>query len=246
MKGRGLYFSSPLREKPMTMLAPPRSRLWDVLDTGILREMGLPMLVVSLVLFVSAMTLLGANVSELRQGYARVQQSNEALLELESVNNDILRVEMTVRGYILSGDPIYLTWKQLGSSAMRDRLASFDSVFERDPIQRANVKTLKALLDVHGAFFDSLAKRVPTDRNQVVAEIVAYGRRVGRRNIENLLLEMRAREMKELAQQQVLSETRVVSAYRYAIGMSAAALLLASLGFALLVHDRRIARREAR
>lgn len=223
----------------MTMLATPRSRFWDVLDAGILREMGLPMLVVSFVLFVSAMTLLSANVSELRQGYVRVQQSNEALLELESVNNDILRIEMTVRGYILSGDPIYLTWKQLGTSAMHDRVATFDSVFGRDPDQMANVKKLRALLIEHGAFFDSLAKRVPTDRERVIAEIVAYGRRIGRRNIENQLLMMRAREMKELGQQEVLSETRVVNAYRYAIGMSAAALLLAGLGFALLVHDRR-------
>jgi len=228
------------------MLAPQRLRLWDVLDAGILREMGLPMLVVSLVLFVSAMTLLGANVSELRQSYARVQQSNEALLELESINNDILRVEMTVRGYILSGDPIFLTWKQYGTSAMLDRLATFDSVFNRDSDQAANVKKLRALLIEHSAFFDSLAKRVSSDRDRVVSEIVAYGKRVGRRNIENLLMDMRAREMKELAEQQVRAETRVVSAYRYAIGMSAAALLLAGLGFALLMHDRRNTRRVAR
>lgn len=227
----------------MTMVAPSRARFWDVFDTGVLREMGLPMLIVSLVLFVSAMTLLSTNVSELRQSYARVQEANEALLELESVHNDILRVEMTVRGYLLSGDTIYLTWKQFGTSAMMDRLATFDTVFGRDPEQRINVKKLKMLLLEHCAFFDRLAARAPTEHDRVVAEIVAYGRRVGRRGIENLLLTMRAREMKILGLQQADAETRVVDAYRYAIGMSAAALLLASLGFTLLVHDKRLSRR---
>ncbi len=228
----------------MSLLAPSRSRFWDIWEAGILRETGLPMLVVSLVLFVSAMTLLGANVSELRQGYARVQHSNEALLELEAVNSDILRLEMTVRGYALSGDPNYLTWKQMGASVLQDRVAAFDSMFRDDATQMANLKTLKALLGEHRAFFDDLTRRARSDRGRVIADIVAYSKRVGRRGIENQLLAMRAYEMKALAQQQVLAETRVVSAYRYAIGMSAAALLLAGVGFALLVHDRRTIRRR--
>ncbi|MDR3528090.1 MAG: CHASE3 domain-containing protein [Rhizomicrobium sp.] len=228
----------------MTMLAQPRSRLWDILDAGTLREMGLTLLIVSLVLFVSAMLLLGANVSELRQGYARVQQSNGALLELASVDTEILRVEMTVRGYVLSGDPMYLTWKQMETSALQDRVASFDSVFRDDPAQMANVKTLKRLLNEHRVFFDDLSRRAPSDRAAVIADIIAYSKRVGRRSIEDHLLTMRANEMKSLAQQQLLAETRVVNAYRNAIGISAAALLFASLGFTLLLQDRRRSRRR--
>ena len=228
----------------MSLLAQPRSRFWDILDAGMLREMGLPLVVVSLVLFVSAMTLLSANISELREGYARVQQSNQALLELEAVNSDILRVEMTVRGYVLSGDPAYLTWKQMGLSALHDRVGAFDSVFRDDAVQMANVKTLKGLLAEHGAFFDDLVRRASSDHDRVVADIVGYSRKVGRRPIEDHLLAMRATEMRNLAQHQIQAETRVVSAYRYAIGMSAAALLFASLGFAILVHDRRQTRRR--
>ncbi len=228
----------------MTMLAQPRSRFWDMLDAGTLREMGLPLLIVSLVLFVSAMTLLSANVSELRQGYARVQQSNEALLELAAVDTDILRVEMTVRGYVLSGDPVYLTWKQMEASVLHDRVAGFDAVFRDNPVQMANVVTLRRLLGEHRAYFDDLVRRAPGDRTRVIAAIIDYSKKVGRRGIEDHLLAMRANEMKTLAQRQVLAETRVVSAYRYAIGMSAAALLFASLGFAILVRDRRVSRRR--
>lgn len=224
---------------------PAKKRFWDIVEAGILRELGLPTLIVSLVLFVSAMTLLGANVSELRQGYARVQRANEALLELETVNNDILRIEMSVRGYVLSGDPAYLTWKQMASSALHDRVASFDTIFADDAVQTANVKTLRALLDEHAQYFDRLSLRVRKEREPVIAEIVAYSKRIGRRGIEDVLVAMRSRAMKELASQQTLAETRVVDAYRYAIGMSALALLLAGVGMTLIVHDRRSARRHA-
>jgi|GEM_PF-1260785 len=224
-------------------LAAPRARAWDILEAGILREMGLPMLVVSLVLFVSAMTLLGANVSEMRRGYARVQQANEALLELETVNNDILRIEMTVRGYALSGDPIYLTWKQMAESGLHDRVAVFDTTFGEN--QHANVANLKHLLAEHCYFFDRLAERVPNEREAVVAAVVAYGKKVGRKGIEDLLVAMRSVEVKKLAQEQVLAENRVINAYCYAIGMSAAALLFAGFGFALLAHDRRGRRSRA-
>jgi CHASE3 domain. len=227
----------------MSSSAPQRRRLLDFLEAGFLRELGLPTLVVSLVLFVSAMTLLGANVSELRRSYARMQQYNETLIELEAVDNDILRVEMTVRGYILSGDPIFLTWKQMGSARLADRLSAITASFSGDPVQRANAEKLKKLLSEHGALFDNLAKRAANDRDQVVGEIVAYGRRVGRRDIENMVVTMRTRAMKELAEEQLKAETRVVNAYRYAIGMSSAALILAGIGFGLLMHDRKLARR---
>lgn len=219
-------------------------RLWEFVDAGILREMGLPTLVVSLVLFVSAMVLLGANISELREGYLRVQHSNLALLELEGVDNDILRIEMTVRGYVLSNDPIYLTWKEMSSSRLHDRVAGFDVLFGHDPGQRSRLKRLRRLLDEHCLYFDSLAKRAPAEHRQVVSEILDYGKKIGRRGIEDTLVEMRTAEMRELAEGQLQSENRAVQAYGYAIGMAAAALFLAGIGFALLVHDRRITRRN--
>lgn len=230
----------------MSFVAPPPRRFMDTIESGLLRELGLPTLIVSLVLFVSAMMLLGANVSELRRGYARVQHSNEALLALETVENDILRVEMTLRGYILSGDPIYLTWKEMGEAQMNDQLSTVDTLIANDPVQRGNLKQLKQMLAEHCSYFEKLAKRVPTERDKVVAEIVSYSRHAGRHGIENLIVAMRASETRQLAIDQLAAENRVVSAYRYAIGMSLAALILAAIGFSLLLHDRRAARRNSR
>lgn len=223
----------------MSGSAPSGTRIWDSLERGILREMGLPMLVVSLVLFVSAMTLLGANVSELRQSYMRVQHSNTALLELEGVDNDILRIEMVVRGYALAGDPIYLTWQEVSLSRLHDRVAGFDALFGAYPEQRQRLVQLRKLLAEHNAYFASLSRRAKTEHSAVVDEILIYGKKVGRKGIEDTLTDMRSAELKALAREQATAENRVVSAYRYALGMSTLALVLAGLGFGLLVHDRK-------
>jgi len=230
----------------MTAVERPPLRFWEFLDRGLLHDLGIPALVASLVLFVCAMTLLGANISEMRTGYARVQRSNTALLQLAIINTDILRVEMIVRGYALSGDPVYLTWQKMATDAEHGRMASFDTLFVDNPAQKANVVTLKALLKTHDAYFGGLARRVTTDQAAVTAEIVAYGKKATRRSIENLLVVMRNDQMRHLAEQQHEAETRVVGAYRYAIGISILALLLGAFGFAIIIHDRRADRRSPR
>ncbi len=223
---------------------PAKGRLWDILERGVLREIGYPALIVSLVMFVCAMALLGANVSEMQRSYARVQRANEALLQIAMVNADILRVEMVIRGYALSGDPIYLVWKSMAYDTIRGRMARFKTAFTGDPVQSAHLKQLQVLLDRHHAYFDRLAKMVPTDRAAVVAEIVDYGKKVKRRDIEQLLVVMRNDEMKELAKRQQIAEAKASEAYHYAIGISGVALLLGALGFALIINDRRLDRRR--
>lgn len=226
------------------MAAGKRIRFWDFLERGLLRELGVPALAASLVLFVSAMTLLGANVSALRSAYAQVQTTNQALLEMAMMNSDILRIEMTVRGYALSGDPDYLVWQKMSEDTIDTRIATFDKLVRDDPDELRDVTKLKTLLASHRAYFRAMAQMVPTNRDRVVAEMVDYSKKVKRRPIEALLSDMRDDETRRLATQQHEAETRVVAAYRYAIGLSSIALLLGAIGFALILSDRRAGRRH--
>ena len=219
-----------------------RSRFWEFLDRGLFHDLGVPALVASLVLFVSALTLLGANVSELRASYARVHQANEALLQMATINADILRIEMTVRGYALSGDPQYIVWQKMAADALDGRLAKLEVLVADDNDERTDIAALKKLLQSHRAYFESMARLVPTDRSRVVVEMVDYSKKVKRRPIENLLSDMRVDEARVLAREEQEAEVRVVNAYRYAIGISTVALLLGAIGFALILHDRRSAR----
>jgi CHASE3 domain sensor protein len=226
----------------MVVAGQQQARLWTFLETGLFRELGVPALVVSLVLFVSAMTLLGANVSELRSGYARMQQTNTALLQIAMVNADILRVEMTVRGYTLSGDPSYLSWLKKTNDGLQKRLIILEKLAGDDPDERADAVMLKKLLDAHATYFERMAQMALTDRDRVVTEMVDYSKKVKRRPIENLLTDMRNDETRRLSEQQHDAETRVVNAYRNALAISLLALLLGAIGFALVIHDRRIGR----
>ena len=232
----------------MTAVERPRPplRLWEFIDRGLLHELGIPALVASLVLFVCAMTLSEANISEMRSGYARVQQTNEALLQIAMVNNDILRDDMVVRGFALSGDPIYLKWQKMAKDSMRTRLGTLEKLLADDPDLRVDIVALKELVAAHIAYFDRLSQMVPTDRDRVIAEIVDYGKKVKRRPIETLLVDMRNDETRRLSELQYDAEMRVVGAYRYAIAISSLALLLGAFGFALVIHDRRAGRRSTR
>lgn len=219
------------------------TRLKEFLDNGLIGELGVPALVVSLVLFVSAMTLLGANISELRAGYQRMQQTNAVLLEIAMINSDILRIEMTVRGYALSGDKSYLGWLKESRETLRGRLDALDKDVAADAEQRADVNALRKLVAAHGAYFTAMAMRVARERDAVTAEMVDYSKKVKRRPIEDMLRDIRQDQMQLLANEQHLSERRVVDAYTYAIGISSLALLFGAIGFALILHDRRAVRR---
>ena len=220
-------------------------RIWEFLELELFRDLGIPALVVSLVLLVSAMTLMGASVSELRSSYARTQQTNQALVEIAMMNTGILRVEMTVRGYALSGDTSYLTWQKMAKDGLNVRLATLDKLFGDSQEERAGIAALRRLLAAHMAYFDRLALLVKDDRPSAIAEIVDYSKKVKRRPIEDLLVDLRNGQTRRLGDQHREAETRVVSAYRYAIAISTLAALFGAVGFALLLLDRR-GRRQVR
>lgn len=224
------------------MTSAGKSRLWEFLDQGLFRDLGLPALVASLVLFASAMGLLSSNISEMRAGYARVRETNDALLQISMINADILRIEMSVRGYALSGDASYLAWQGMAEAALQNRLETLEKAVADDRGQRRNIETLKSLVAAHCAHFHAMAKLVPTDRNQMVAEMVDYSKKVKRRPIEDLLVTIRTTEARRLAEEEQDAERRVVVGYRYAAGIAMIALLLGALGFTLIVHDRRVGR----
>jgi CHASE3 domain sensor protein len=221
----------------------PRTRFWEFLEHGLLREIGFPLMMVSLVLFVAAMALLGINVSEMHRSYARVQRVNDALVQIAMVNADILRVEMIVRGYALSGDPIYNTWKDEADGNLRTRLKALTAAFSGQPEQQADFERLRGMLQEHHATWDRLMRLVPVDKTRVIAEVVIYGKAARRKLIERMLVKLREDEGSLLQQRQRAAEDQVVGAYRSAVGISTLALILGALGFAFVLPGRRARRR---
>jgi CHASE3 domain sensor protein len=227
----------------MNVTMQPRPRL-SLLNPGLLKEIGLPALMVSLVLFVSAMALLGANVSEMRNSYSRVQRVNETLIQIAMVNADMLRAEMIVRGYALSGDPVYLVWKDEADGNLRKRLAALGKMFADEPAQRTDLSRLRVLLREHAGTLDNLVNMIPTDKVLVTAKIVEYGKAARRVPIEKLLLTMSARENRLLEKRQRSAEALVEEAYHSAVAISGVALILGAFGFAFVFQGARLERRR--
>jgi CHASE3 domain sensor protein len=220
------------------------SGLLASINAGLFRDLGLPGLMASLVLFVSAMTLLGTNLSELRASYVRVRQTNEALLQIATINTTVLRVELAARGYIVSGDPEFVRRQALAHHSLQMQLVKLDEIVGADAHEHQDVVMLTKLLNEHGAYFEDLTKQVVTDRAQAIAKMLDYSRTMKRRPIDNLLAHLRNDETVRLVDLERNAERRVLLAYRCAIAISAIALMLGGFGFAMILQDRHTRRRE--
>jgi CHASE3 domain sensor protein len=216
-----------------------RSQLVDFLDRAGLRELGLPMLITAVVLFVAAMAMLGANVSAVRESYSRVQRSNSVLLELAAINTLVMGIDMTVRGYALTDNPDFLVYeadnrRRLGYAI--DNLASFASA---DPGQSARIARLRPLIAQHEALFAQLSSLGPGHAKEVATAIADPAKRKMRYAVQNALTAIHNDEVKLLATRQQTAERQVSYTFDLAVGIIAFAFMAGTVGFALTLHSRR-------
>ena len=216
-----------------------RSQLVDFLDRAGLRELGLPMLITAVVLFVAAMAMLGANVSAVRESYSRVQRSNSVLLELAAINTLVMGIDMTVRGYALTDNPDFLVYeadnrRRLGYAI--DNLASFASA---DPGQSARIARLRPLVAQHEALFAQLSSLGPGHAKEVATAIADPAKRKMRYAVQNALTAIHNDEVKLLATRQQTAERQVSYTFDLAVGIIAFAFMAGTVGFALPLHSRR-------
>jgi CHASE3 domain sensor protein len=216
-----------------------RSQLVDFLDRAGLRELGLPMLITAVVLFVAAMAMLGANVSAVRESYSRVQRSNSVLLELAAINTLVMGIDITVRGYALTDNPDFLVYeadnrRRLGYAI--DNLASFASA---DPGQSARIARLRPLVAQHEALFAQLSSLGPGHAKEVATAIADPAKRKMRYAVQNALTAIHNDEVKLLATRQQTAERQVSYTFDLAVGIIAFAFMAGTVGFALTLHSRR-------
>jgi CHASE3 domain sensor protein len=211
------------------------------LERAGLRELGLPMLIAAVVLFVAAMAMLGANVSALRESYSRVQRSNSVLLELAEINTLVMGIDMSVRGYALTDNPDFLVYeadnrRRLGYAI--DNLASFASA---DPEQSARIARLRTLVAQHEAVFAQLSSLGPGHAKEVATAIADPAKRKIRYAVQNALTDIHNDEVKLLATRQQMVERQVSHTFNLAVGIIAFAFMAGTVGFALTLHGRRAA-----
>jgi CHASE3 domain sensor protein len=209
------------------------------LHTVDLREFGISALVAAVALFIAAMAMLNQNVADLRQSITWVEQSYVVQKRLDAVNNRLAGVEMTVRGYALTGDPAFLRRHRKTHDYLAVVMHELHDMAAVEPALLADYTELEKAVGLHEALYSSLIGLGPRQQAAVAEAITNPAKRQFNERAINALNHMEAIEQRLLAERHAVAELRARRTYGLALGIAALAVLLGSVGFALTLFGQR-------
>ncbi len=171
-------------------------------ERGHLRQAGTPTLFAAVVLLLSAMALLGVNITELRRSYAVIQRSNATLLEIAEVDAKLVGVEMTVRGYALTDDPKFLRYQHYERSHTMTAMDKLAQLVADQPAQMRRLELLRGLVAKRLALYSQLSGLGPGHASDVAAAITDPKKRDDMLSARLTLQAMRDDQLKLLASRQ--------------------------------------------
>ncbi len=203
---------------------------------GDLRQIGSSALFGAVVLLLCGMVLLGSNITRLRDSYAWVQRSNAILLQLAEVDSKLVGVEMTVRGYALTDDPMFLKWQKDERKRTLTALSKLAVLLGNDPMHTDHVKWLRTLVGRRLALYAHLSALGPGHAKEVAAAIRDPVERSDMLNARLVLEHVRAQELTVLNERQATAAEQSVQSYKLAFGIVVLAFVLSALGFTLMFY----------
>ena len=212
--------------------------LKTLFQRGYLRQTGTPMLFAAIVLLLSGIVMLGANVSVLRANSAMVQRTDDALIQISEVDAKLVGVEMTVRGYALTDDPSFLRYQQYERShiaAAMDRLAA---LIANEMSQASRFAELRDVVAKRLALYAYLSGLGPGHAKEVAAAITDPAKRHDMLSARSHLTDMRNQELKLLTERQGASARQASRTYALAIGIVVLAFGFGALGFVFALAGR--------
>ena len=203
-----------------------------------MRQIGTPTLIGSVVLLISALLLLGANVSALRNSFAWVQRTDDVLVQLSEVETRLVATELTVRGYALTDDPVFLTYQKNEQQQMATAMRKLTVLIADEPLQKNRFAALRSLVDKRMTHFADLTSLGPGHAQEVAMAIRDPSKRAVMRAARAQVIAMRNEELKLLANRQAAAAEQSTRAYQLAIGIVVLAFVFAVLGFAIAQMGR--------
>lgn len=205
-----------------------------------LREFGVSALAVAVVLFIAAMAMLNQNVAQLRRSFSWVEQSYAVQKRLDTVKNQLAGVEMTVRGYTLTGDPAFLRRHRKVHSKLVVVMHDLHDLVATEPALQDDYAELERAVALHEALYDSLIGQGPQHQAVVAEAITNPAKRKFNERANTALNRMEATEQRLWANRHADAERDAHTTYAIALAIAGLALLSGSLGFALTLfgHPR--------
>jgi CHASE3 domain sensor protein len=204
-----------------------------------LREFGISALFASVVLFVAAMVMLNQNVGQLRQSIAVADLAHRIQKRIDDINNLTNNVEMTVRGYALTGDARFLTRHQKTHDALLDAVNDLDELTMSEPALRPAFIGLHNAVDLHENLYGSLIGHGPGEQAVVVEAITNPAKRRFREMITANLTALERTEAGIAAAHHAAAEREVRQTNLTAFAVAAFAFLCGVCGFSLTLFGKR-------
>ena len=179
----------------------------SVLDKLHFTEVGKAMLVTGLVMLVAAACLLFAAESRLRASNEAVQRTTSALLKIDEINDLVIGVDYSARGYALTGQMLF--WEHEQQKQENLKHAVNDLLELVNPDQKAAVRALGRLSERHAAVYAALVAKGPNGLKDMAAAITDPDTRQKRYDVQVELSRLKTGELEALANQQADTESQL-------------------------------------
>lgn len=202
--------------------------------SGHLRAAGVEMLIGAIVMLIAGMVLMGANISELRQLGQASQRSNQALRYLADVDSNLLSTELSLRGYALSGQEVFVQFYGEQSARLRVALDRLNATLADNPPEAARLGQLNTFVSRRLADFSVLISLKAAHSEVVTHASIDLSLRAERVKIEHMIAVIRDDEIKLSYDRQIAAESKIRQTYILSSVIVLLAFGLAVLGLALM------------
>ncbi|HKU54728.1 MAG TPA: CHASE3 domain-containing protein, partial [Rhizomicrobium sp.] len=187
--------------------------------------------------------LISVNLATLRTRFAWTQHTEEVLLQIGSVQQNLLRLESNMRAYALTADPRHTSsWENLATNT-RGRLIKLASLVSDNPGQTQKLAMLRPRIEERLARWAHIAAIGVQNNNATIAQDVRneLARDVVSHPMGKLAAELsgfRAVETELLRERQLLAERQTVLLTYLSFLIVLAAPAFGAIGLVMLLRDR--------
>lgn len=205
------------------------------LRRGHLRTVGTQIIIVAVAFLVAALLLLSVNVTKLQESFAWVQNTDDELILIAQVEARLERSELTVRGYALTNDAVFLGYHQNEARQMSIVLDKLGKALADDPVPvKAAFARTRSLVQQRMDQFAQLLALGPGHMPDVANAILDARYHTLMRATRAGLERMQILETQELAERQASAAEQARRTYAMAIGIVVLAFAFGALGLAFV------------
>jgi len=135
-----------------------RAQLQMFSRTGVLHSLGLQLLAVTSVLMIAALILMSVTLSNLQNSQQQTEVTTDTFLEITTIESRLLSNDGALKGYALTGNPIFLKVFARSQGQLQDAMRKLSRSIGGDPIQFQRYEAIVSLVKKREALDAYLAQ----------------------------------------------------------------------------------------